>query len=355
MNYFRADSVKLIADIGANHDGCLSKAIDLIYLAAESGADVAKFQNFRAETIVSDSAFRRLGRSGTHQDSWKQSVFEVYKNASMPLEWVEDLASSCTEAGIEFMTSVYDLDLLDYVNSYVSAYKIGSGDVTFHEMLRRTATFGKPMIIATGASTSNQVERAVEIVRLEGCKELALLQCNTNYSGEDQANIACLNLNVLDEYRDRYPDVVLGLSDHTRSEETVVAAVAKGCRIIERHFTADQNLAGPDHGFACAPRDFIKMRELADKTLTLLGTGGKKIETNEFESSVVQRRALRARSNLAVGHVIEKEDVIALRPCGPGELLPTDENMSSLVGKVLNRELKAHDAFELEALEKGDA
>ena len=119
-----------IADIAANHDGVLDKALELISLAAEAGADAAKFQHFRADHIVSDKGFRELGGQQSHQSSWSQSVYEVYKKASLPWEWTEPLAQRAAEAGIDFFTSPYDIEAIDFVDPFVPAYKIGSGDIT---------------------------------------------------------------------------------------------------------------------------------------------------------------------------------------------------------------------------------
>jgi N-acetylneuraminate synthase len=152
-----------IADIAANHDGNLSRAKDLIWLAKDAGADAAKFQHFKAETIVSDFGFKNLGKQKSHQASWGSSVYEVYKAASINLNWTQELKETCDKAGITFMTSPYAFDLVDEVDSYVSAYKIGSGDITWLDLIEYISKKNKPYILATGASTLNDVVRAVEI------------------------------------------------------------------------------------------------------------------------------------------------------------------------------------------------
>ena len=150
-----------IADIAANHDGDLERAKELIYLAKQAGADAAKFQHFRASTIVSDAGFRALGGQQSHQSSWQKSVFEVYREASVSTDWTEALKETCDKAGITFFTSPYDFSLADHIDPYVPAYKIGSGDITWLEMIRHIASKGKPYILATGASTMDDVLRAV--------------------------------------------------------------------------------------------------------------------------------------------------------------------------------------------------
>ena len=171
-----------IADIAANHDGDLERAKDLIYLAAEAGADAAKFQHFKAETIVSGKVFDEMGNNFSHQSKWTKSVFDVYKDASINLGWTSILKETCDDAGIEFFTSPYSIDLVNHIDPFVHAYKIGSGDITWIEIIKYIASKRKPYIIATGASNIDEVSEAVN-EGLKITKDLALLQCTTNYTG----------------------------------------------------------------------------------------------------------------------------------------------------------------------------
>jgi len=237
-----------IADIAANHDGDLSRAKDLIYLAAEAGADAAKFQHFKAETIVSDVGFKTLKGAQSHQASWSKSVFEVYRDASVSFDWTSELKSTCEKAGIAFFTSPYSLDIVDHIDPYVPAYKIGSGDITWLEMIEYIASKGKPYILASGASTCDDVARAV-IAGLALNPMLCLMQCNTNYTASLE-NFKFINLRVLETYKNMFPGLVLGLSDHTPGFTTVLGAISLGARMIEKHFTDDTNRIGPDHKFS---------------------------------------------------------------------------------------------------------
>jgi len=234
-----------IADIAANHDGDLERAKLLIYLAAEAGADAAKFQHFKAETIVSDLGFKTMGGQQSHQAGWKKSVFEVYKDASVGLDWTEALKETCDKSGIAFFTSPYSIDIVEYIDPYVPAYKIGSGDITWIEMVEHIASKQKPYIMASGASTIDDVLRAVSR-GLAINPMLCLMQCNTNYTASLE-NFKFIQLNVLKVYRQMFPDLVLGLSDHTPGLATVLGAVSLGARMIEKHFTDDINRIGPDH------------------------------------------------------------------------------------------------------------
>src|SRR5512140_3401442 len=202
-----------IADIAANHDGSLERAKLLIRLAAEAGANAAKFQNFRAPKIVSDYGFRSLGGQQSHQASWKKSVFEVYAGASIPFEWTPELKAACDEAGIDYFSAPYDFEATDALVPYSPAIKIGSGEVTWHEALEYIAGKGLPVLLATGASDIGEVAAAVRLIRTINPR-LVLMQCNTNYTASLE-NLRHVHLNVLKTYHAMWPDLILGLSDHT--------------------------------------------------------------------------------------------------------------------------------------------
>ncbi|HSB91262.1 MAG TPA: N-acetylneuraminate synthase family protein [Anaerolineales bacterium] len=309
-----------IADISANHDGDLDRAKDLIHLCAEAGADAAKFQNFRAPKIVSDHGFRALGKQISHQATWKRSVFEVYQAASLPWEWTPILAETCRQAGLDYFSSPYDMETVDMLDPHVPAHKIGSGDITWPEILRHIASKGKPVFLATGASTIGDVQRAVHTI-LEVNPDLVLMQCNTNYTAS-LANFAYIHLNVLKTYAAMFPDVVLGLSDHTPGHATVLGAVALGARAVEKHFTDDNSREGPDHPFSMTPASW---RDMVDRTRELeqaLGSADKDVADNERDTVVVQRRCVRAAHELKAGQVLTRRDLEVLRPAPLEAIFP---------------------------------
>lgn len=325
------ESPFFIADIAANHDGDLERAFTLIELAKEAGADAAKFQNFVAEKIVSKNGFNSMGDKLSHQNSWKKSVYEVYEDASIPADWTKKLKEKCDEVGIEYMTSPYDFQSIDNVDPYLNAYKIGSGDITWVEILKYIANKNKPVLLATGASDLEDVKRAVNAIK-ESNNQIILMQCNTNYTA-DRENFKYINLNVLKEYRKLYPDMILGLSDHTFGSSTVLGAIALGACVIEKHFTDDNNRVGPDHKFSMNP---VTWREMVDRSLELweaLGDGVKKVEENEKQTVVVQRRALYYSKNLASGSIIKYEDLIPVRPAKENGIAPYD--IEKVIGKKL--------------------
>jgi len=326
-----------IADIAANHDGDVDRAKTLMTLAKEAGADCAKFQHFRAPYIVSDYGFRSLGSQQSHQASWNKSVFEVYVDSSLPWEWTAELAAHAQEIGIEFMSAPYDLEAVDHLDPFVNAYKVGSGDINWIEELEYIAGKGKPVIIATGASTLDDVDRAVTVLS-DHDTPTVVMQCNTNYEGSIE-NIHHVNLRVLTRYAQRYPSVTLGLSDHTPGHVTVLGAVALGARVVEKHFTDDTSRVGPDHGFSMDP---VTWRDMVDATRMLeaaLGSGDKGIEENEQQTVVLQRRCVRAARDLLAGTVLTREDLEVLRPA-PLEAFPAHA-IEEVVGRTLTAALDA--------------
>jgi len=324
-----------IADIAANHDGDLERAKDLIYLAAEAGADAAKFQHFKAETIVSDLGFKTMGGQQSHQANWKKSVFEVYKDVSVSLDWTVTLKETCDKVGIAFFTSPYSIDIVEHIDPYVPAYKIGSGDITWIEMVQHIALKQKPYIMASGASTIDDVLRAVS-AGLEINPMLCLMQCNTNYTASLE-NFKFIQLNVLNVYRQMYPDLVLGLSDHTPGLATVLGAISLGARMIEKHFTNDINRNGPDHKFSMDPPSWRNMVDRTRELENALGCGIKQVESNEKETVVIQRRAIRAATDLVSGTTLAREHMIVLRPC-PADGLPP-YRLDELIGKKIRHDI----------------
>lgn len=311
-----------VADISANHDGDLDRAKLLVRLAREAGADAAKFQNFRAPQIVSRHGFEALGAQLAHQALWKKSVYQVYEEASLPWEWTKELRQECDRLWIEYFSAPYDLGAVDMLDPFVEVFKVGSGDITWPEMLEHVARKGKPVFLATGASSLGDVQRAVETV-LAVNPSLVLMQCNTNYTC-DPRNFRHIHLNVLKTYRAMFPKVLLGLSDHTKGHTTVLGAVALGARVIEKHFTDDTEREGPDHRFAMDPETWSDMVARTRELEASLGDGNKKVEENEWDSVVVQRRCLRAACLIETGTVLSRQMIDVLRPC-PQDAIPASE------------------------------
>lgn len=320
-----------VADIGANHDGDIERAKDLIWKSKEAGADCAKFQHFVADKIVSAVGFSGMAGHVSHQASWKKSVVEVYDQYHTRRDWTDTLVETCAKAKIDFMTTPYDFEAIDMFADIIPAYKIGSGDITFHAAVERIARIGKPVLLATGAATMDEVGDTVDLV-LKHNPRLCLLQCNTNYTGSLE-NFSYVNLNVLKSFSIRWPGMVLGFSDHTPGHSAVLGAVALGARVVEKHFTDDNARVGPDHSFALNP---VAWRAMVDATRELeasLGDGVKRIEENERDTVVIQRRALRVKTDLPAGTELTEDNLEALRPCPTGAVAPS--SMMRVLGRRL--------------------
>jgi len=376
------EPVYFIADIASNHNGDLVHAKELIHAGAESGVDAIKMQNFNAESIVSDYGFKHLDNVKTHQSAWKTSVFESYKAASIPFEWTLELKELATSLGIDYFTSPYSIEITKAVAPYVAAFKLGSGDITWHEEIVTMASYNKPVIIATGASTLEEVQGAMQAA-LDVNTQVILMQCNTNYTAAKNEDItltkerfANINLKVLETYASLWPEVPLGLSDHTHGDLTVLGAVGLyNCAAVEKHFTLDNSKTGQDHAFSMMPEEWLsmvkntaalkkeiqpedsfeqrceKIKNLAEDGQYLdltIGDGIKKLAPNEKNTVIVQRRAIRAARDLAVGTTITKEDLQVLRPCPTDGLAPY--KMDQLLGKTLAVEIKEGDYLRLNQL-----
>lgn len=335
------DKLYFIADIGANHNGSIEKAKNLIKLAKESGADAAKFQNFQASKIVSRKGFDKLKGKLSHQSKWSKSVYEVYKDASIDKEWTQILKEECNKLGLDYFTSPYDFESVDLVDPYVDLYKIGSGDISWLEIIDYILDKDKPVLIATGASNMSDVDRVMEMATARN-ENIVLMQCNTNYTGSKD-NFQYCNLNVLKTYKQEYPEIILGLSDHTPGHSTTLGAIALGARVIEKHFTDDNDQEGPDHAFAMNPSSWKEMVDRSYELLVSLGDGIKRVEPNEIQSQLVQRRCLRAASNLDKGHILTEDDFIALRPISENGFHPYEKG--NLIGKALQENIEAGEHF----------
>jgi sialic acid synthase SpsE len=335
-----------VADIAANHDGDLERAKALIWLAKEAGADAAKFQHFKAEKIVSDVGFRKLGGQLDHQSSWNKPVFDVYRQYEFNRDWNLALVETAKTAGIDFLTTPYDTEAVDQLDAHLPAYKIGSGDITWTRFIGYVAQRGKPLLLATGASDIGDVDRAVAAV-LKHNRQLVLMQCNTNYTGSLE-NFRFINLKVLQAYALKYPAMLLGLSDHSPGHACVLGSIALGARVVEKHFTDDTARTGPDHGFSMTPPTWREMVERSRELEAALGDGVKRIEANERQTSVLQQRCLRLVCDLPVDSVLAVSHLEALRPAPAGALKPYE--LDSALGRRLRVARKRGEALLYEDL-----
>ncbi|MDP3900348.1 MAG: N-acetylneuraminate synthase family protein [bacterium] len=330
-----------IADIGANFDGSLEKAKRLALAAKDSDADVVKFQTFSADTIVSGPSFAKMSLHGIH-GSWSKPIDQIFKEAEFPRLWHRELADYCRQIGVAFNSSPYDfaaVDLLDEIG--VDFFKIGSGEITWLEMLKYIAGKNKPMILSTGDSTLAEVDEAVRVIEETGNQNLVLLQCITNYPSK----IESANLKVLKTYQTAF-NIITGYSDHTPGDVVVLGAVALGGKVIEKHFTLSKQDAGPDHPHSMEPAEFKQMVERVRMLEQAMGSMRKEVVAEEFETVIVQRRSLHARHDIRQGEVIKREDIIELRPAVG--IAPKYKDLA--VGRIAKGNITAREAIHWEDL-----
>lgn len=334
-----ANPVLVIADIGANFDGNLEKAKKLALAVKQAGADVVKIQSFLAPKIVSGKGFSSMQLKGIH-GSWGRPVDEIFKEVEFPREWHKEFFDYCRSIGIMASSAPYDFEAVDLMEQLgVDFYKIGSGDITWLEMLDYIARKNKPIILATGASTLAEVEEAVQVIDGAGNKDLALLQCITNYPSK----IESANINVLRIYQEQF-GAITGYSDHSPGDMVVLGAVALGGKVIEKHFTLNKNDKGPDHPHSMNPEEFAAMVVRIRQMEQALGSINKDVVAEEVETVIVQRRGLYAKSTIKQGENFSLENIIELRPALG--LLPKDKK--NIINKKARRNILADEPIKLE-------
>lgn len=333
----KGEPTYIIAEIGSNWDGEKSRAEKLIDLAKNCGADAVKFQYFITNRLISKEGFENLKQD--FQANWKSSVYETYKKAEFPREWHEELLFYAISRGLHYLISPYDKEAVDILNeSNAPAFKIGSGDITWLEMLKYIAGKHKPIILATGASNLDEINDAVKTIRLEGNDEIILLQCVTNYpSSFRSANIRAM------EEMGRIFDVLVGYSDHSPGSIVPLGAVALGASVIEKHLTDNKTRIGPDHPFAMNGEEFKEMVNGIRKLEKALGSSIKSLYGEEKETVVLQRRCLRARKFIARGTKLKDEMISVLRPAPVGTLKP--EQKEIILGHEIKQDIKKDEAF----------
>ena len=298
-----------IAEIGANFDGSLDKAKKLCDAAKEAGADCAKFQSFISEKIVSPEGFKRIQLKGVH-GSWGRPVNEVFKDAEFPRKWHSIVKEHCDNIGIHFSTSPYDFEAVDLcLDLNLPFIKIGSGEITWLEMIKTIASTQKPIILATGDATLAEIDDAIKVIEDTGNKNLVLLQCITNYP----SMIESANINVLKTYQNAF-DVLTGYSDHSPGDVVILGSIALGGCVVEKHFTLSKEDKGPDHPHSMDVSEFKSMVERVRQLEAALGSTRKFVVEEESETVLVQRRGLYASRDIPKGKVIESSDIIELRP-----------------------------------------
>jgi N-acetylneuraminate synthase len=246
---------------------------------------------------------------GVH-GSWGRTVSEVFRDAEFPREWHQEISDYCKKVGIDFSTSPYDIGAVELCMKLdVPFIKIGSGEITWLEMLDFIGRTGKPLMLATGDATMSEIDEAVRTIEASGNSNLVLMQCITNYPSK----IDSANVNVLKTYQSAF-DVLTGYSDHSPGPVVALASVVLGGCVIEKHFTLDKTDKGPDHPHSMNPVEFKLMVDYVREIERAMGSTRKEVVAEEGETVFVQRRCLYAKRNIPEGKIIETEDIDVLRP-----------------------------------------
>jgi N-acetylneuraminate synthase len=294
----------IIAEAGSNHNGDLETAKKLIDVASDAGADAVKFQTFRAD----HSYVEQSGTMEYLEDD--RPIYDIVKSMEMPYEWIPELSRYCSEREILFLSTPFDRHSAEELEQYVPAWKVASYTSSHHPFLRYLARSEKPVIMSTGAHGIGEIRESVEMLTNEGVEGLALLQCVAAYP----TPIEEANVQVVETLADEF-EVPVGLSDHT-TEPTIApaAAVALGANVVEKHFTLDTAMDGPDHQFALEPAELTEMVDTIRKTESALGTAEKTVLSVESELHEKARRAVHAVENISVGEEFTRTNVRVLRP-----------------------------------------
>lgn len=324
----------IVAEIGSNFDGSLKRAKHMVDLVVEVGADAAKFQTFKAETIINKEAFKTRS---SFQAKWDKPVWEVYKDAEFSFEWHREISDYCFAKGIDFLASPYDPRAIGLLEKLaVVAYKIGSGEITNLEFLEYVASTKRPFILGCGAATMGEIDEAVKTIRKVGNENLILLQCVTMYPAPPQE----ANIRAMCALRDAFQCLV-GYSDHTVGSIIPLGAVALGGCVIEKHFTDDKTRLGPDHPFATDVAEFKDMVRSIRILESALGSGIKDVTSCESETVILQRRSLFAAKDIAKGTKITPDMITVLRP--QKGLLP--KYRAIVVGRVAQADIRAGESI----------
>jgi len=331
------DGTYIIAELSANHNGSLQNALDTIKAAKDIGANAIKLQTYTADTLTLDCKkddFMIDG--GTLWDG--KSLYELYKEAYTPWEWHKELFDYAREIGIDIFSSPFDKSAVDFLEQFnPSAYKIASFEITDYELVRYTASKGKPIIISTGIATIDEIQDAVDICRSEGNDDIILLKCTSAYP----APLEEANLSMIPNLAQTF-GVVSGFSDHTLGSVAPIVATTLGAKVIEKHFILDKSIGGADAGFSMDKKEFADMIKAVRDAEKLLG----KVDYSMNEKKKTSRRFSRSlyiSKDIKKGEKFTKENIRSVRP-GYG-MHP--KYLKDILGEIAKKDYEFGDRFEM--------
>lgn len=304
-------SVLIIAEAGVNHNGSMLIAKQLVDAAVDAGVDIIKFQTFKADKLVSKTAKqaeyqkRNIGDGGDSQ-------YEMLKNLELSEDDHKELITYCQEKGIRFWSTAFDFDSMDFLHSlHLGLWKIPSGEITNYPFIRKIASYGEDVIMSTGMCGEYDIRAAIDVLLKYGVKkeQITLLHCNTQYP----TPYSDVNLNAMSSIKAAF-GIKVGYSDHTQGIEVPIAAVALGATVIEKHFTLDRNLPGPDHKASLEPNELKAMVASIRHIEQALGDGVKKVTDSEKGNISVARKSIVASCSIRKGEVLSEDNLTVKRP-----------------------------------------
>lgn len=321
--------VYVIAEMSANHNQSIEKAINIIEAASRAGADAVKTQTYTADTITLDCDNEYFRIKGTIWEG--KNLYQLYREALTPWEWMPRLKKACNDLGMDFFSSPFDDTAVDFLEKMdVPAYKIASFEVVDIPLLKRVARTGKPIIMSTGMAALEEIDEALAVIKAEGNDQIALLKCTSAYP----APLEEMNLNTIPYFIKSY-GVPVGLSDHTMGSVAAVAAVALGGCIVEKHLTISRNDPGPDSAFSTEPEEFKAMVDDIRAVEKALGKATYEVTEKQKENRVF-RRSLFVVKDIKAGEALSKENVRSIRP---GHGLHT-RYLGQVLGKKAIKDIK---------------
>jgi N,N'-diacetyllegionaminate synthase len=304
--------VIIIAEAGVNHNGDFENAKKLILAAANAGADYVKFQTFKADKLVSRDAQKAEYQKANLKEEG-DTQYDMLKKLEMSEAWHYDLIEYANECGIKFLSTGFDEDSIDFLDSLnIDLFKVPSGEITNKPYLEHIAKKGKPIILSTGMSTLEEVRDAISVLQINGIpnNNLTVLHCNTGYP----TPMSDVNLKAMNFLKKEFK-INIGYSDHTIGIEVPIAAVSLGAKVIEKHFTLDKNMEGPDHKASLEPNELKSMiNAIRNIEIAISGSGKKEVTESEMKNILVARKSIHLKKSLKAGDYIKEDDLVMKRP-----------------------------------------
>jgi N-acetylneuraminate synthase/N,N'-diacetyllegionaminate synthase len=336
--------VIIIAEAGVNHNGDINTAKKLIDVAAEAGVDYVKFQSFKADKLVSPDA-KKADYQIKNTEEEDDSQYQMLKQLELSVDDHIELIKYCSLKKIKFFSTAFDLDGISYLSSLnLGVFKIPSGELTNFPYLRAVANTGLPVILSTGMANLDEIQKSVQVLISNGTKknQITVLHCNTEYP----TPMIDVNLKAMLTIKEKL-GVSIGYSDHTLGIEVPIAAVALGAKVIEKHFTLDRDLKGPDHKASLEPNELKEMvNAIRNIEIAISGNGIKEPSLSEIKNIHIARKSIHLSRDLKLGSVIREKDIISLRP---GDGICT-MNWEDIIGKQVNKDLKRFTKLSLKDL-----